>query len=513
MTRGAIAGGSPDTVAAGLSALEAGGNAVDAAIAASLMACVSEPLLTGLGGAGIAMVRVNGEVEVLDLFTDLPGRAAPSATRDPMQTIEIDFGPTTQVFHVGPSSVAVPGVPRGLDALHRRHGTLPMDVLAAPAIEAAHSGVEVSASFARVLELLWPIVRLDERTARTFSHDGTPLKQGARFRWPELGNTIGQFAKVGPSLFHDGPLTGPILDALGGTSTLGRPDLEAYEPRFLKPMRYAYRDATVWVPGAPSVAGLLVLQALRALEDHGPMPAPMGAAQLRFLEHAMRRVDHTHKNGARQNLFATGFMDGFLAALSPDEVGEERAFHGRRPPSTGHTTHISVVDEHGNAVGITTSLGETCGKTVPDAGLFLNNFLGESDVNPEDVHIQPGSRLMTMCCPAIVQQGDQIYVMGSGGSSRIRSAVLHGIVYLTDHGMSPEQAVAAPRAHVEDGILLFETDNRPAGTLDAVRAHTPGTREFTGHNMFFGGLHMAGVGPDGFTGAGDARRSGAFSER
>lgn len=510
MTRGAVAAGSALTVSAGLAALESGGNAADAAIAASLMACVAEPLLTGLGGAGLAMVRMDGEVEVLDLFADLPGRATPEAASGPMDVIEIDFGPTTQIFHVGQASVAVPGVPRGLAALHERHGTLPMATLAAPAIAAAHEGVPVSASFERVLELLWPIVRLDPASAARFSPAGRPLTRGETFRWPELGETIREFADAGPSLFHDGALTQPILDALGRSSRLGRGDLEAYAPRFSKPLRYQYRDATVWVPGPPSVAGLLILQALRTLEDHGPMPEPMGAAQLRYLEHAMRRVDHTRRTGARQHLFAPGFVEGFLAAVAPDEVGEERVMTGRRPPSTGHTTHISVVDAAGNAVGITTSLGETSGTTVPAAGLLLNNFLGESDVHPEDVDIQPGERLMTMCCPTIVELGGDVFVMGSGGSSRIRSAVLHGIVYLTDHGMSPAQAVRAPRAHVEDGVLLFETDNRPPGTASAVRAHTQGVREFSGMNMFFGGLHMVGVGPGGFSGAGDHRRSGAY---
>ena len=102
--------------------------------------------------------------------------------------------------------------------------------------------------------------------------------------------------------------------------------------------------------------------------------------------------------------------------------------------------------------------------------------------------------------------------MGSGGSSRIRSAILHGVVYVTDHAMAPDQAVAAPRSHFEDGVLHFETEGRPPGTLDAVRAHSPLVKPFTGPNMFFGGLHMAAGGPRGFSGAGDARRAGAFGQ-
>ncbi len=511
-TRGAVAGGSPLTVEAGLEALRAGGNAVDAAVAASLMACVAEPLLTGLGGAGLATIRMNGRVEVLDLFADVPGLSMPAAETRPMRVVEIDFGPTTQVFHVGAASVAVPGVPKGLAALHARWGRVPLSRLAAPAVAAATSGVPVSQAFERVLGLLWPIVSLHPVSAARFGNDGRPLKEGDTFRWPELGETLRRFAAEGPSLLHDGPLGRAMVSALGGDSRLGRADLENYSPRFTRALRYRYRDATVWVPGPPSVAGLLVLQALRALEDHGPMPPPLGARQVRYLEHAMGRVDHTRKHGARKHLFDPGFVEGFLSAIAPDEVGEEYVTSGHRPPSTGHTTHISTVDEDGNAVGITTSLGESCGVPVPEAGLLLNNFLGEADVNPEDVLIGPGQRLMTMCCPTIVEIGDEVYVMGSGGSSRIRSAILHGIVYLTDHGMSPDQVVAAPRAHVEEGVLHLETEGRPPGAVQAARTWQPQLRAFTGSNMFFGGLHMAGCSPRGFSGAGDQRRSGAFGK-
>ncbi|MEC8422572.1 MAG: gamma-glutamyltransferase, partial [Myxococcota bacterium] len=401
----------------------------------------------------------------LDLFSAVPGRDAHGRSGGAMQVVEIDFGPTTQAFHVGAASVAVPGVPRGLATMHERYGRLPMTTIAAPAVAAAQEGLPVTASFERVLELLWPIVRIDPAIADRFGTDGRPLRRGATFRWPELGHTIEQFAAKGPDLIHDGPLSEAIIRRLGDDTRLNRADLTAYEPAFRAPRRYAYRDATVWVPGPPSLAGLLVLQALRALEDHGPMPEPLGAAQLRYIEHAMRRVDHTRKHGARQHLFDPGFVEGFLAAVAPLEVGEEYFLSGHRPPSTGHTTHISIVDDEGNAVGITTSLGETCGTGVSSAGLLLNNFLGEADVYPDDIHLGAGARLMTMCCPTILEIGDQVYVMGSGGSSRIRSAVLHGIVYLTDHGMAPDQVVLAPRAHVEDGVLLLETNNRPRGTV------------------------------------------------
>ena len=210
-------------------------------------------------------------------------------------------------------------------------------------------------------------------------------------------------------------------------------------------------------------------------------------------------VEHTRTNTFHEQLFQEGFVAGFLDAL------------GANQPSTGHTTHISVVDDQGNAIGITSSLGETAGLCVPGTGVVLNNFLGEDDVNPTAICRPPGERLFTMCCPTIVERGEQVYVMGSGGSSRIRSAILHGIVYMADHAMTAPEMVQSPRAHVEFDHLHVETDGRPPGTLEHLgRMTSLPIKRFEGPNMFFGGLHLAGRRGDQFVGAGDARRSGSF---
>ncbi len=512
--RGAVAGGSPLTVEAGLWALREGGNAIDAAIAAQLMACVAEPLLTGMGGAGLALVRFDGQVEVVDLFSTVPHLRAAQAPQP--EAVEIDFGPAHQTFHVGPASVATPALPSGLWAMHERHGQLTMAKLVQPAVEAATQGVPVTAGFERVLKLLWPIQLRDERCTGLFGAvvpSGVaprPLQEGDTFYNPELARTLQQYGELGPGLFTEGAVAEAILDELGVQGRLRAADLHAYQPQIRKPLAYRYRDATVWLPPAPSQAGMLVAQALRALEDHGPMPAHASARQMRFLSHALARVDTTRRGPLRSRLFDTAFTDGFLAALSLDEVGEEAVHRRNLPRQPGNTTHISTVDRHGNAVSITTSLGETAGLVAGNTGVVLNNLLGEADVNPPDVSLPPGGRLMTMCCPTLLELGHGIFAMGSGGSSRIRSAILHGIVHLTDHGLPADEVVGAPRLHVEDGVAHVEIDGRSPATIQALRASPWQVRTFTGANMFFGGLHLVGQELGGFTGAGDPRRSGAY---
>jgi gamma-glutamyltranspeptidase/glutathione hydrolase len=229
------------------------------------------------------------------------------------------------------------------------------------------------------------------------------------------------------------------------------------------------------------------------------MPAGLSANEVRRLAQAMQRVEQTRDRSFHDQLFQNGFVAGFLDALGASIGG------------AGHTTHISVVDEESNVVGLTSSLGETAGLCIPGTGITLNNFLGEEDVNPPEHPRPPGERLFTMCCPTIIERGEQIYVMGSGGSSRIRSAVLHGIVYLTDHAMNATEIVQSPRAHVEFGHLHVEADGRPQGALDSLLENSPlPVKRFDGPNMFFGGLHIAGRRGDQFIGSGDARRSGSF---
>ncbi|MDP6935494.1 MAG: gamma-glutamyltransferase, partial [Myxococcota bacterium] len=202
--RGAIAAGSPLTVKAGLEVLRDGGNAVDAAIASTFMACVAEPLLTGLGGAGLAMVRMNGEVSVCDFFSRAPGRKGKAGKAPAMETIELDFGPTTQVFHAGAASTGVPGLTAGLDGLSERYGRLPLSRLVQPAIEAARAGVVVTPGFRRVLELLWPILATTPGATSLFSEQGSALEQGALFRNPDLAEVLEQVGEQGATYFSTG---------------------------------------------------------------------------------------------------------------------------------------------------------------------------------------------------------------------------------------------------------------------------------------------------------------------
>ncbi|MEL6346227.1 MAG: gamma-glutamyltransferase [Myxococcota bacterium] len=515
--RGAIAAGNPYTARAGLNLLDAGGNAVDAAVGAMLAAGVAEPVLTGLAGAGIAAAHIDGQVIMMDAFTNMPGlgrQTHPSGLT--MDQVLIDYGPTVQPFHIGPASVAVPSLSYGLVALHERHGRLPLRRVVMEAATLAEDGVVLQPGIALILQFLWPILSRSPDLIKLLAPHGRLPEPGDRIHNPNLANTLRALGERGDAMLRSGPFPQAIVGALGDRSLLTEHDLASYEPRFVRPLRYRYRDATIWVPPPPSVAGMLVLQSLRELEDHGPMPPAFGIDQVRLLAAALQRASTSNSHRMKSALFQPGFIDGFMTAIAPDEDGE--AFLStvipEPPESAGHTTHISVVDHNGDFVGITTSLGETSGIVAGESGVILNNFLGEEDVNPTDIQRTPGQRLMTMCCPTIVEKDNgQRFIMGSAGSSRIRSAILHAIVYLVDHNMTPAQAAAAPRCHAQQGKTFVELFDRPENLNDQLDDVFEDLTRFEEPNMFFGGLNLVGSHNHTISGGADPRRTGHFEAR
>ena len=513
MTSGAVSAGSPDTAAVGTELLRAGGNVVDAAVGAMLAASAAEPLLTGLAGAGIAMLRLNGETFVFDMFSDMPGLGRGPAHPAPvMDDVDIDFGPTTQRFLVGPGSVAVPSLAIGLARLHSEHGVLPLEQVAQPAARIAAQGVTIRPGMALIINSLWPIIKRSPQLSAYLGRSGAPVEAGQVVKNPDLARTLLAYGRAGASAFSTGRFASEMLEALGEKSLLTAQDLSAYAPRKREAIRYRYRDADIWLPGPPSVAGLLVMQALRELEDHGPMSDCLGPDQVRLLAAAMARTEATRKGRLQRSLLKEGFVDGFLAAIAPEEEGEDWLSVPIPEETGGHTTHISVADQDGNLVGITTSLGESAGIVAGTSGIALNNFLGEGDVNPPKAPRPAGTRLLTMCCPTIVSiDNGPTFVVGTGGSSRIRSAILHAIVYAVDHRLPLDQLVSAPRIHFEEGTLSAEIEGRASGFSRALDHISDDVRRFDEANMFFGGLNIAGLDDGQFSVAADPRRSGAVS--
>jgi gamma-glutamyltranspeptidase/glutathione hydrolase len=187
-----------------------------------------------------------------------------------------------------------------------------------------------------------------------------------------------------------------------------------------------------------------------------------------------------------------------------------RAAVAGHPVNHRGTTHISAIDSAGNSASLTLSNGEGSGELLPDTGIMLNNMLGEEDLNPEGFNRWPCDvRVSSMMAPTLAEDHRHLIAIGSGGSNRLRTAILQTLSNLIDFHMSPEQAVNAPRMHFERGQLDIEPGFEEQA-LRALLSDFPEHRIWESHNLFFGGTHTVCWDGKTFTGAGDPRRGGVF---
>jgi gamma-glutamyltranspeptidase/glutathione hydrolase len=480
--RGVVAAGHPLTAQAGARVLRAGGNAVDAAIAAMLTSFVTEALLTGLGAGGYMLVAGGGvEATVLDFFVEAPTRAGDGSEVE-LQGIDVSFGDAEQVFYIGPASCGVYGVPAGVCEALRRWGTVPLEDLALPAAELAREGVVLNAGQAYVAEILVDLLTSTPECAALWAPGGRLLREGGVLRNPELADALLRLSRDGAEPFYRGDIAAAVCEWLGARGGSLRPaDLAGYEAVERPPVEVAYRDRRILTNPPPSAGGTLLAYAL-ALLDRAPAPPT-----LRAVVDAMAAAQSERTPEFVEGLVHEGFLERFLSSR------------------LGSTTHVSVIDAQGCACSVTCTNGEGSGVVVPGTGMHINNVMGEQDLNPLGFHLHPaGRRMPSMMAPSVVMRDGEVeLVLGSAGSNRIRSALLQTIIGVVDHDMPVREAVAAPRVHFEDGVVFAE----PGIDLDELGGDARVVR-FGALNLFFGGVQATLRRGSRITGAGDPRRGG-----
>lgn len=480
----AVAAGSQATADAAAEVLRAGGNAVDAVIAAGLAATVAEPGLTSLAGGGFLLSRSPaGDLTLVDFFVQTPG-----LDRDPALPVS-DFVPVTvkfagedQVFHAGGGAVAVPGVLAGYLTAHRALGRLPLAQVVAPARRLAERGAVIEPAQAEVLFLIGGVLRVTPPSRALYERDGRSLAAGDRFADPDLADFLRLIADEEVTGLTSPAFADPLMAAMaeyGGMVT--RADLAAYTVHRREPLITEHAGAFVVTNPMPSFGGPIVIDALAALRSRGRVAGWGDVAAALVAATEQRRLADSESAGV-----ATQVSRG--------------------------TTHVSVVDADGGTAAMTTSNGSCSGVVVPGTGIQLNNMLGEDDLNPGGQHsLAPGLRMGSMMAPTVVVRPDgSVVALGSGGSKRIRSALLAVTVRLLDRGESLADAVAAPRVHPSDGSIQVEPGHTPEA-LASLGAVAP-VHEWQAPNLYFGGVHAVARSADGAVEAvADPRRGGAVA--
>ncbi len=518
--RGVVAAGDAQTAEAGAVALRAGGNAVDAAVASALAAFICEVALCGPLGGGVMVARdPDGALRAADFFGRTPGLEAEVGALDFTHTA-IDFGVTTQLFHIGRGAAALGLALRGLVEMHQRHGRLPLSVVAEPAVALGRRGFVIGEQMAYILSLIEPIATWTPESARLFqTADGRVPVAGERLHNAALGDVLEAVARrpegTLADLYHQ--LTVEYGPQNGGLITPA--DVRAAQVAHLAPVQVKHQGWTLATMPAPSTGGVLIALGLALSKGVGALPFLSAAHAERVIgvqQRLLRVRDRDFDASVRDPKVVARLLDpGSIAAMRA-AMGVEGAAPEPESP-LGSTTHITALDGEGGVAAVTLTNGEGCGSVLSGTGIELNNLLGEEDINPRGFHQDPPGRpMVTMMAPTIaVGPAGGLVALGSGGSNRLRNAIMGVLSHIIEHGVSPQEAVMAPRLHVEsDGEafrLAFEGGGWDAEVRAAIEARSPAPVRFEGRNMFFGGVHLTHTLDGAPAGVGDPRRGGAVA--
>ena len=505
-SRIAIAAPNAAAVAAGIRLASDGGNAVDAALAAVLVAAVTEPgVVSAAGGAFVTIAQADGSPVVsVDGNVEMPGRGLPTerfgrGVRD--VTCGYGGGVTMTVGH---GSVATPGALAGIDLAHSRFGRAPWHEVVAPAVETARAGFPLGHASHHYLEYTHEsLFGVDaESHAALHRADGTLLDVGETVHVEGLADTLELIATEGAGVFYTGDLARCIAeDMAANDGILTAHDLAAYQAVIRPALPVRVGDWALDTNPTPAVGGV-VLAAMLALMDGRPR-GPWLAEDIVHLVDVQRAV-LAHR---RERLdVAANLTEEAERLLELASKGDLARLH-----TAPNTVHISVVDEHGAACAVTSSAGYGSGVMAPGTGLWLNNCLGEQELNRHGLHkATPGERLLSNMAPTVGRTAaGAVLAAGSPGADRITTALAQVLAGIANGGLSLTEAIDHPRVHVRnaatDPRVDFEED------LDLPALDLP-TQSYPARSMYFGGVSVAKREDDGtLCAAGDSRRTAAVA--
>jgi gamma-glutamyltranspeptidase / glutathione hydrolase len=505
---GVVAAGHELTAEAAEIILREGGNAFDATVAAHFAACAAEPVLASLGGGGFLLAKPAGSRPIVfDFFVQTPRSKREAQARD-LRSVSVDFGAACQTFHIGYGTIATPGSVKGMFEIHRRLCSMPMRELCAPAIQFAREGVRMNALVAYIAGVVHPIYCANDATRARFGGSGPEgrLTEGDVIRQSEMADALESLAIEGEDLFYRGEIAHIIArecEQHGGLLT--REDLECYQVYLREPLINEYQSVQVTTNPPPSSGGILIAFALKLLEAAEIESYPFGS-----VEHVctLAEVLNLTQKARVDTLLASGYLDSqrlldanYLARYRQEISGRASALRG--------TTHMSAIDSEGNVASLSISNGEGCGEIVPGVGIMLNNMLGEDDLSPHGLEgWQTDQRMSSMMSPSLVRwPNGKLVATGTGGSNRIRTAVLQVLINLINFEMNLEPAVCHPRIHLENNRLSLE-GGFDLERLQPLLAAFPEHETWPALNLFFGGAHTVAKMGRQFQGAGDPRRGG-----
>jgi len=472
---GAVAASQPLAAQAGLQALQAGGNAIDAALATAAVLNVVEPMSTGLGGDVFALVYWAAHRKVYALNGS--GRAPWAATPEAYAARGLEAVPQR-----GMLAVTVPGAPAAWCDLAARFGRLGLARDLAPAIAYAGEGYPVSETIARLWKRSEPLLSGDAESARVFMPDGRAPLPGERIRLPDLAASLGLLAEGGPAAFYRGPIARAIVatsEARGGLLSLQ--DLIDHRSTWVDPLSTLYRGHRVWEcpPNGQGIAVLLALNILQGYDlgrmspdDADTLHLKMEAVKLAMVDAGRYVADPALANVPVESLLSDAYALGRRAEITLDHaIADPRPW----PLPTSHdTVYLAAVDGEGNACSLINSLymGFGSGITVPGTGIVLQNRGHLFTLDPTHPNcLAPHKRPYHTIIPGMVtREDDLVLCFGVMGGFMQPQGQVQVLCNLLDHGMTPQEALDAPRFCYESGATFHLEPYFGPGVFERLRS-------------------------------------------
>ena len=509
----------PLASAAGAEMLLAGGNAVDAAVAALFALTVVEPMMVGVLGGGVAHIRLaGGRHVVLDGLSTAPG-AAHGAMYETVSNELPNYRDTVgRANQVGPLAVAVPGALAGWCRALHDFGTLSIEDVTAPAIRLAERGFAATPYLADCVTDLAPDLIRDPGLAALFLPGGVPLRAGARVVQAEYAQTLRAIARQGAGALYAGELGGALVETMSRTGGLvSREDLGAYQVIEREPICGSYRGFEILGPPPPASSGVHVVQMLNLLEGFEVGAMGFGspdavhllaeAMKIAFADRAVATADPAFVDVPVERLTDKAYADQRRRLIDPART--RRWEPGVLGGESNSTTHVTVADADGNVVATTQTINGLFGACVriPGTGMIANNYMFNFDPHPgRALSVEAGKRVFTSMAPMMVRRdGRLLHALGLPGGLRIFPSALQALVNLVDHGMTLQEAVEAPRIWTEGGAVELE-EAFPDEVRNALasRGH-----EIAPVQRIGGGMNAIAFGDDGtLTGAACWRADG-----
>jgi gamma-glutamyltranspeptidase/glutathione hydrolase len=471
--RGAVAANHPLAAQAGLLALRAGGNAVDAAVATAMTLAVVEPMMSGLGGDGFYHVydRVSGRAVVFNGTGPAPTAATPERY-------------ARGIPRIGPLSVSVPGSVAGLGMMHRKYGRLPWPELFTEAVTFARDGFGATCAYTHFAGEYRPTLLADPRTAATFLVDGEPPRLGVAIVQTDLARTLEEIAAEGAETFYRGRLARRLAAALAAAGSLvSAADLEAFEAEQQESVGIDYRGFTV-LEAPPNSTGFVLLEELKILEyfDLAGMGL-LSADAVHVMVEAKKLAFADRERWGADPRSIEAPLAQLLSADNAARLARQIDLRRAAPTHTiglaaGDTTYFCTADAEGNAVSGVQSINSGFGSGVMagDTGILLNNRMSYWHLEPGHPNrLRPGRRVRhTMNPPLVLKDGALWCVFGTPGADNQVQINLQVLIAMIDFGLDPQQAAEMPRwtSNVPGQYANWPHDGEDALTIERRFPHS-----------------------------------------